>query len=180
MKSCISNAQYFDEDLTENPYLEKFYSDMQLWGFHSRIAFLGMKAEIYKKLDRKFNHAVIDRSLDELIVIAKVQKELGIFVGDDYETYLKVYENLVFLAPPPNLIIYVTCSVETSLKNIRKRGRPYEANINFSYLEKIKSYYREWLDKFDPKIVVEINTDEDLDERGFSAFLTEALERITT
>jgi deoxyadenosine/deoxycytidine kinase len=43
------------------------------------------------------------------------------------------------------MIVYLYLNLENLKKNIEKRGRPYEQNIQFDYLEKIQKGYLEFL-----------------------------------
>jgi deoxyadenosine/deoxycytidine kinase len=43
------------------------------------------------------------------------------------------------------MIVYLYLNLENLKKNIEKRGRPYEQNIQFDYLEKIQSGYLDFL-----------------------------------
>ena len=43
------------------------------------------------------------------------------------------------------MIVYLYLNLENLKKNIGKRGRPYEQNIQFEYLEKIQKGYLEFL-----------------------------------
>ena len=43
------------------------------------------------------------------------------------------------------MIVYLYLNLDNLKKNIEKRGRPYEQNIQFEYLEKIQGGYLEFL-----------------------------------
>lgn len=149
----LPNSYYFLEDVDQNPYLSLFYQDMKTWGFHSRIAYLAMKTEIYRKMPPSVDYILMDRSVHELGVFSKLQHDLGNLVGKDFEVYWSLYETLVHLSPPLDIIVYANCPSHISLERIKKRGRPYEQNITLSYIEKVNEYYANWLSDLTSKIV---------------------------
>src|ERR1043166_155034 len=74
----LPNCRYFAEDVYDNQFLADFYRDMKAWGFHSRIAFLAMKAKIYRQFDvEAADYVIIDRPIHELITFARLQYALG-------------------------------------------------------------------------------------------------------
>lgn len=157
--NALPDSQYFEENVEENPYLGKFYDNMSMWSFHSRIAYLAMKAEVYRKIDASKKYIVLDRTVHELIVFAQLQHDLGNLIGDDYDTYWSLYETLIHLCPSPDLFVYVHCSIENSLSRIRERARVYEMDIDEGYLQKVNTYYREWISTLKDDQVILINTD---------------------
>jgi deoxyadenosine/deoxycytidine kinase len=62
------------------------------------------------------------------------------------------------VVPKPDLIVYLYLSLENLKKNIEKRGRPYEQNIQFEYLDKIQKGYLEFLRQQPDLRIVVIDT----------------------
>lgn len=155
----IPKSHFFIEDVGKNPYLSLFYQDMKAWGFHSRIAYLAMKTEVYRIIPPNIKYAILDRSVHELGVFAKLQHDLGNLVGNDFSVYWNLYETLVYLSPPPDILIYVKCSEKVSLQRITERARDFEKNISIEYISMVNSYYENWLNTFDSKNVITVNTD---------------------
>ena len=61
--------------------------------------------------------------------------------GAQYEKYMKIYRILTEHMPVPNVIVYITASLETLQKRIAMRGREFEKNIDPNYLlQLIKDY----------------------------------------
>jgi deoxyadenosine/deoxycytidine kinase len=50
------------------------------------------------------------------------------------------------LIPQPDLLIYLKASVPTLVKQIHKRGREYEQNIEVEYLERLNKRYNDWIE----------------------------------
>ena len=59
---------------------------------------------------------------------------------------MKLFEISTNLIPQPDLLIYLKASVPTLVKQIRKRGRDYEQNIEVEYLERLNDRYNDWIE----------------------------------
>ena len=160
----IQNCQVILEDVSQNVFLEDFYSDMFKWGFHSRISTLSMITANYLSCNpQKYSCAIFDRCVDELITFAQMHHERGNMSAKEFTVYKSLYESISSLAPPIDLFVYCKCSPETSLERIKKRNRPFEQGISKSYLEDLNAHYESWLDTIDSQRVEVVNTDSELD-----------------
>ena len=72
----------------------------------------------------------------------------------DYQTYLELYEAMRASLQPPDLMIYLRCSVRAIRKRIRQRGRPSEQDIPVSYLRRLNQLYEEWIARYDGPVLV--------------------------
>ena len=63
----------------------------------------------------------------------------------EFGLYSKLFSIVSSVVPKPDMIVYLYLNLENLKKNIEKRGRPYEQNIQFEYLEKIQTGYLEFL-----------------------------------
>ena len=59
----------------------------------------------------------------------------------------------------PDLLIYLKASVPTLVKQIKKRGRAYEASIQEGYLEQLNRKYEEWINNIYQGEVMTIDVD---------------------
>jgi deoxyadenosine/deoxycytidine kinase len=126
----------------QNPYLVDFYSDMPRWAFHSQVFFLAKKFRIHQELTRASQPVIGDRTIyeDAEIFAEKMTKR-------DYLTYRELYEAIVAQLPPPDLMIYLKCSMRTLRKRIALRGRPEEQAIPTSYLKRLQELYDAWFSR---------------------------------
>ena len=85
--------------------------------------------------------------------------DMGLMSLRDYNTYLSLFEMLMSLIEPPDLIIYLKASVPTLVKQIQKRGRKFEENIRLDYLKKLNDRYDEWINSFKLCKVLTIDID---------------------
>lgn len=138
----------FYEPVTENPYLEDFYQDMETWGFHSQIYFLMRRLRIHRKLMNMKGSVIQDRSVYEDAEIFAHNLYLQGAINDrDYETYRELYQVLVEFLPAPDLVIYLRASLPTLVSRIEKRARSYEQTISPNYLHELNELYEGWVEK---------------------------------
>ncbi len=139
----------FYEPVTQNPYLEDFYREMSNWAFHSQIFFLTHRLRLHYELSRHPSSVVQDRSVyEDAEIFARNLYLQGYLSQRDYATYRSLYETVIQLLPPPDLVIYLRASVPTLLQRIAQRGREYEQRIPASYLEGLNLLYEEWIAGF--------------------------------
>lgn len=148
------------EPTTQNPYLADFYKDMRRWGFHSQVFFLTHRLQQHIDLLNAPNTVVQDRSVYENAeVFARNLYEKDLLSERDWATYQQIYQNLVDLVPPPNLIVYLRATVPTLRRRIELRGREYERRVPTSYLAELNQLYDRWTRTFTIAPIMTVNTD---------------------
>ena len=70
---------------------------------------------------------------------------MGKLNAGEWRTYRKLYEQLLALVRPPDLVVYLRRSVAGLAENIRLRGRDYEREIPLDYLARLNRFYEEWI-----------------------------------
>ncbi len=138
------NARLILEQFEENSFLPKFYEDPARYAFPLELSFL---ADRYQQLKSQFNAADIFKSFT--VADYFIFKSL-IFASKNLEAlefglYSKLFSIVSSVVPKPDMIVYLYLNLENLKKNIEKRGRPYEQQIQFDYLEKIQSGYLDFL-----------------------------------
>ncbi len=157
------NWEPFFEAVNDNPYLADFYGDMQRWSFHSQIYFLSRRLRHHWQLLQRAGSVVQDRTVyEDAEVFARNLHRQGLMDERDYRSYCGLYEVVTTVLPPPDLIVYLRASVPTLQERIRRRGRPYEQDIETAYLEQLDGLYGEWIAGFSLCPVLSVPSD-DLD-----------------
>jgi deoxyadenosine/deoxycytidine kinase len=137
------------EPVTENPYLEDFYRDMERWAFHSQAFFLTHRIKAHRELSRDRRSVVQDRSMyEDAEVFARNLFERGTMPERDWNTYRELYRTACELLPPPDLVVYIRASLQTLQARIAKRGRDYESALSTDYLNGLNSLYESWIESF--------------------------------
>lgn len=139
----------FYEPNDENPYLPDFYRDMNRWAFHSQLYFLANKFRLHQQLDRMPGVVVLDRTIyEDAEIFATALHRMRKFTGRDWTTYWDFYQIILNAIRPPDLMIYLRCSMRTIRRRIRMRGRQMEQNIPLSYLKRLERLYEEWIENY--------------------------------
>lgn len=154
------NLKPFFEPNDINPFLPLFYSDMKRWAFHSQMHFLTNKFRIHRELDSCSETVVQDRSIyeDSEIFAFNLYRQ-GCMSKDEYKTYRDLYEVMVNVINPPDLLIYLSCPMRTLKKRISRRGRKMEKGVPDEYIRRLERYYRRWMAKYDRSPVLELSTE---------------------
>lgn len=150
----------FYEPNDENPYLPDFYKDMKRWAFHSQIYFLSNKFRMHQQLEQMDGVVVLDRTIyEDAEIFATVLHDMRKFTGRDWDTYWSFYQTIVDAIQPPDLMIYLRCSMRTLRKRIRLRGRQMEKDIPLSYLKRLEGLYDQWLESYNSSEILVLETD---------------------
>lgn len=145
------------EVVDENPYLDDFYRDMKTWSFHTQVYFLSRRFENHRRITEGSKSVVQDRSIyEDYYIFARNLYDTGMMHPRDYENYKDLYRVMAQFFHPPDLLIYLKCSVPTLMRRIRKRGRDCERDIPRDYIEQLNGLYDEWTSGFKdaPKLVL--------------------------
>ncbi len=144
----------------ENPYLADFYADMPRWAFHSQVFFLIRKFHLHQAMARSPGPVILDRTIyEDAEVFAANLARTGVLAEREYRTYLSLYETLVDLLRPPDLLIYLRCSLGAIRRRIALRGRPEEQAVPDDYLRRLNRLYDRWFARYDRSPTLVIRTD---------------------
>ncbi len=130
------------EIVEENPFLGKFYENIDEWSFQLEMFFLCNR---YKQLEDTGiqyianNQPVIsDYHIYKNMIFA--QRTLK---GVKREKYRQIYHLLTDDLPKPDVIVYIRASLDTLLRRIAKRQRSFEQGMDTAYLEQLILDYDE-------------------------------------
>lgn len=146
------------EEFKDNPFLPKFYQDPKQHGFALELSFL---AERYHQKRNELNRTdlfhpglVCDYSFAKSLVFARINLD-----PDEFELYQNLFSIIHGRLPKPDLLVFLYCSPEKSQRQIQKRGREYEQEIDLSYLGKINQGYLDFFKQQQNSRIVTINTE---------------------
>jgi len=164
-KAISEHFQYeiLREIVDENPFLGKFYEDIDEWSFQTEMFFLCNRYKQLEDIEKKFlakqQPVVADYHIFKNLIFA--QRSLK---DEQYKKYLSIFNILTNDMPVPNMVIYLHASLDTLLTRIQKRGREIEKNINPLYLEQLATDYHHFMQQFQqthPNVkVLQFNGDE--------------------
>ncbi len=138
------NAKLVLERFADNPFLPKYYADMERYAFPLEMSFL---ADRYQQLsddlaqfDLFKNFIVSDYYIFKSLIFAQVS-----LAKEEYALYKRMFDLMYKEITKPDLYIYLYQNTEKLLENIKKRGREYEQDIAPEYLEKIHQGYSNFI-----------------------------------
>ncbi len=151
----------FYEPNDENPYLSDFYKDMKRWAFQSQLYFLSNKFRLHQELDRQAGVVALDRTIfEDAEIFATALLQMRKISKRDWETYQSFYHAILDAIRPPDLMIYLRCSMRPLRQRIRLRGRKMEQDVPLAYLKRLERLYESWIDRYDMSEVLVIETDQ--------------------
>ena len=151
------------ESVEDNPYLKDFYEDMHRWSFHLQIYFLNNRFEQIHNLRSGEGTVIQDRTIyEDSYIFAKSLYKQGFFNERDYQSYRTLFDTMIKLVQPPDLLIYLKSDIAKLVRNIEKRGRDFENAIRIDYLKGLNEHYEDWIANYDAgKLLIIDVTDKD-------------------
>jgi deoxyguanosine kinase len=138
------NAKLILERFEDNPFLPKFYSEPQKYAFPLELSFL---ADRYSQLKEQLiaqdifaSFTISDYYIIKSLIFARKTLET-----DELDLYTRLFSIINSALPKPDLLVYLYVDIEHLQKNIQKRGRSYEQNIEAVYLQKIQEGYFDFI-----------------------------------
>jgi len=138
------NARLILEQFEDNSFLPKFYLEPDKYAFPLEMSFLASRFQQLKDqlstqdLFKPFT--ISDYFINKSLIFAgkTLQK-------DELALYSRFFNIINASLPKPDLLVYLYLDVVNLKKNIIKRGRSYELEIENNYLEKIQTGYFEYI-----------------------------------
>ena len=144
------------EEYENNPFLEDFYNDPERFAFQTQLFFLMNRyrqQQDLRQVDMFHNLLITDYMFvkDRLFASLNLDdKELSL-----YDTVANLLERNVL---KPDMVIYLQADTQTLMRNIAKRGRDFETNMSFEYLDALGQVYAEYFFKYQETPLIIINT----------------------
>ena len=154
------DAEIILEVFEENPFLSDFYSDRERYAFQTQIFFLLSR---YHQQRRTIHEIVATgKNLFADYTFAKDALFAGINLkGDELDMYHKVHDALAEKIQRPDLLVYLQASTDTLMQRIALRDRPYERQMERSYINELNVAYEDFFSKpFDHTPVLTIDTND--------------------
>jgi deoxyadenosine/deoxycytidine kinase len=142
----------------ENPFLPEFYRNRAKFALQTQLFFLVSRYQQQVRLqshDLFMQRIVTDYTFDKDRLFADVNLD-----GNEKYLYDKISEILSRSVPKPDLVIYLQASTENLISRIRKRGVPFERNMDANYLDELNEAYNRYFFNYDKGPLLVVKTDE--------------------
>ena len=139
-----TNSKLILEQFAENPFLPKFYKDPDRYAFPVELAFL---AERYQQLKTEIAPRDLfqTKTVSDYYFIKSLIFSKNTLKDDEYKLYKQLFDIIQQQLTLPDLYVYLHVNTDNLLRNIKKRGRDYETEIEKSYLDMIQNGYFEFI-----------------------------------
>lgn len=145
------------EQLSDNPFLERFYEEPDRWAFQAQLSFLASRFRQQKSLRARdlFRDLVVtDYTFDKDRIFAHVNLE-----ADELQLYETLYTGMEEAVPRPDLVIYLQSTVDRLVEQIAERGRGYDESIERPYLEELNEAYNRYFFNYTKSPLLIVNAD---------------------
>ena len=146
------------EEFEENPFLADFYKDPQRYAFQTQLFFL------LSRYKQQIDFQQIDIFTKSIISDYMFMKDRIFAALNLNDKEMDLYDNVALILEKnivyPDLIIFLQSDTDRLISNIKKRGRQYEKNIDWSYIDALNQVYNEFFFKYDKSPILIINTND--------------------
>ncbi|MEP6894430.1 MAG: deoxynucleoside kinase [Chloroflexota bacterium] len=152
------NAEIILEVFEENPFLSDFYGDRERYAFQTQIFFLLSRYHQQRRTVHEViatgKNLIADYTFAKDALFARINLK-----GDELEMYYKVHEALAEKIQKPDLLVYLQATTDTLMQRIALRDRPYERQMELSYINELNLAYDDFFSKpFDHTPVLTIDS----------------------
>jgi deoxyguanosine kinase len=159
----------------DNPFLPDFYKSRDRFAFHTQLFFLMSR---YRQQEEFSTYDLFNESVISDYLFAKDRIFASINLSDRelalYDRVATVLEqNIVW----PDLVIYLTASMDVLLERIKRRNRIFEKGFDRAYLEQLCEAYSNFFFYYNRTPLLVIKTD-DFDFRRDSDKFNYLVEKI--
>ena len=96
------------ESVDYNPYLADFYEDMERWSFNLQIYFLNKRFKDVVEISQSQEVIIQDRTIyEDARIFAPNLHAMGLMSTRDFENYSDLFDLMMSLVNPPDLLIYL-------------------------------------------------------------------------
>ena len=148
------------ESVDNNPYLADFYEDMDRWAFHLQIYFLNSRIQQIRRIKDSDTTVIQDRTIyEDAHIFAANLHQSGHINERDYQNYLSIFNSMLDLVSPPDLLIYLRSDIPKLIERIQKRGRAFEDAMRIDYLKNLNEHYKDWIEGYDlgNLLIIDVN-----------------------
>ena len=143
------------ESVDYNPYLADFYEDMERWSFNLQIYFLNKRFKDVVEISKSEDVIIQDRTIyEDARIFAPNLHGMGLMSTRDFENYSDLFDLMMSLVNPPDLLIYLRSSIPNLVSQIQKRGREYEKSIRIDYITGLKERYENWIKDYKSRLLI--------------------------
>ena len=146
------------EEFEDNPFLSEFYKDPERYAFQTQLFFL------LSRYKQQLEFQQIDIFTKSIVSDYMFMKDRIFASLNLSEKEMNLYDNVALILEKniinPDLIIFLQSDTDRLMKNIKNRGRNYESNMDWNYIDALNQIYNEFFFRYDKSPLLIINTND--------------------
>ena len=146
------------EEFEDNPFLSEFYKDSERYAFQTQLFFL------LSRYKQQLEFQQIDIFTKSIVSDYMFMKDRIFASLNLSEKEMNLYDNVALILEKnminPDLIIFLQSDTDRLMKNIKSRGRNYETNMDWNYIDALNQIYNEFFFRYDKSPLLIINTND--------------------
>ena len=143
------NATPLREIVEENPFLSKFYTNINEYALQTEAFFLFNR--IKQLEDTEKNHLAKGEIVVSDYHIVKNLIFAGITLNrKQFYNYKQMYNTFVNELPQPDIVVYLHSDTDTLMKRIALRDRSFERQMDRNYIDNLNNEYKYY---FNPRSI---------------------------
>jgi deoxyadenosine/deoxycytidine kinase len=163
------------EESENNPFLFRFYRDRRRWAFQTQLFFLLSR---YRQQEEMAQHELFSNVTITDVFLPKDRIFASLNLSpDELVLYDQVYSLLRGRLPKPDLVIYLHAETDVLMQRVNQRGREYEKDLTWEYLDALNRAYNEYFFGYTDTPLLVIQTTE-IDFVNNAADLSELIRQI--
>jgi deoxyadenosine/deoxycytidine kinase len=136
------NGKAILEESENNPFLLRFYKDRRRWAFQTQLFFLLSR---YRQQEEMAQHELFSNVTITDVFLPKDRIFASLNLSpDELVLYDQVYGLLRGRLPNPDLVIYLHAETDVLMQRVNQRGREYEKELSWEYLDALNRAYNEF------------------------------------
>ena len=140
-------AELLLEQPQDNPFLGRFYGDMQGYAFQTQLFFLFQRL---KQMQAAAQPGMFTSAVVSDFLFAKDALFARLNLSDDeFRLYAQMYAQAAPQVREPDLVIWLQAAPATLMQRIRKRAIGMEQGISIDYLRRLCDAYVEYFHGYD-------------------------------
>ena len=149
-------AKLILEEFQENPFLVDFYNNPERFAFQTQLFFLLSR---YRQQHELHQTNLFTRTLITDYMFTKDRLFAALNLNDKemslYNSVARILEKNITI---PDMVIFLQADTDRLMENIINRGREYEKNIDWKYIDALNQIYNEYFFRYDSSPLLIINT----------------------
>ena len=146
------------EKFEDNPFLKDFYADRTRYAMQTQLFFLLSR---YKQQQELQQMDMFTKSIISDYMFDKDRLFAALNLGDmELDLYNRIANELQKNVVYPDLTIFLQSETDRLMYNIKIRGREFEKNMDYSYIDNLNRIYNEYFFRYDKGPLIIINTND--------------------